>query len=171
MGLNSFQTSGNSPGTPRCPVGILGFGTVGSAIARRLTGPDSIPSLELTHICDRRARDKRARQPESSTNRIVWTDTFDDLLASDAEIRLPSTVIAYTVYATSPDTAARLGTSRLGVTVPFVLYGVFRYLYLVHQKRGGGSPSTLLLADGPLLVCVGLWTATVGVLMYSPMGR
>jgi hypothetical protein len=37
--------------------------------------------LELTHICDRRACDKRARQPESSTNRIVWTDTFDDLLA------------------------------------------------------------------------------------------
>ena len=82
-----------------------------------------------------------------------------------------STVIAYTVYATSPDTAARLGTSRLGVTVPFVLYGVFRYLYLVHQKRGGGSPSTVLLTDGPLLVCVGLWTGTVGVLMYSPMGR
>ena len=86
MGLNSFQTSGNSPGSPRCLVGILGFGTVGSAIARRLTGPDSIPSLELTHICDRRARDKRARQPESSTNRVVWTDTFDDLLASDVEI-------------------------------------------------------------------------------------
>jgi homoserine dehydrogenase len=79
--LNSFQTSGNSPGTPRCLVDILGFGSVGSAIARRLTGPDSIPSLELTHICDRRARDKRARQPESSLNRIVWTDTFDDLLA------------------------------------------------------------------------------------------
>ena len=37
--------------------------------------------LELTQICDRRAGDKRARQPESSTNRIVWTDRFDDLLA------------------------------------------------------------------------------------------
>ena len=83
MGLNSFHTSGNSPGDrdTRCHVGILGFGTVGSAIARRLTGPDSIPILELTHICDRRARDKRARQPESSINRIAWTVTFDDLLA------------------------------------------------------------------------------------------
>lgn len=86
MGLNSFQTSGNSPGTTRCLVGILGFGTVGSAITRRLTGPDSIPSLELTHICDRRARDKRARQPDSPASRLVWTDTFDDLLASDVEI-------------------------------------------------------------------------------------
>jgi 4-hydroxybenzoate polyprenyltransferase len=45
-----------------------------------------------------------------------------------------STLIAYTVYATSPETAERLGTSRLGLTIPFVLYGIFRYLYLVHQR-------------------------------------
>jgi len=37
--------------------------------------------LELTHICDRRARDKGARRLEPSTNRIVWTDTFDGLVA------------------------------------------------------------------------------------------
>ena len=40
-----------------------------------------------------------------------------------------STLIAYSVYATSPETAARLGTTRLGLTIPFVLYGIFRYLY------------------------------------------
>jgi hypothetical protein len=77
--LNSFQTSGNSPGAARCRVGILGFGIVGSALARRLTGPDSFPSLELTLICDRRAREKRARQPQRVA-RLVWTG-FDDLLA------------------------------------------------------------------------------------------
>jgi 4-hydroxybenzoate polyprenyltransferase len=82
-----------------------------------------------------------------------------------------STVIAYTIYATSPETAARLGTARLGVTIPFVLYGIFRYLYLVHQKREGGSPSTLLLTDRPLLACVGLWIAVAAMLMYSPLGR
>jgi homoserine dehydrogenase len=86
LGLNSFQTSGNSPGAARCLVGILGFGTVGSAIARRLTGLDCIPNLQLTHICDRRAREKRARQPESFASGLVWTDSFDDLLASDVEI-------------------------------------------------------------------------------------
>jgi homoserine dehydrogenase len=83
--LNSFQTSGNSPGLQRCRVGILGFGTVGSALARRLTGPDSIPLLELTHICDRRAREKRARQPQSVAQ-LQWTDRFDDLLASDVDV-------------------------------------------------------------------------------------
>ena len=82
-----------------------------------------------------------------------------------------STLIAYSVYATSPETAERLGTTRLGVTIPFVLYGIFRYLYLVHQKRGGGSPAAMLLTDRPLLACVGLWVASVVVLMYTPLGR
>jgi len=82
-----------------------------------------------------------------------------------------STLIAYTVYATSGDTALRLGTSRLGLTIPFVLYGIFRYLYLVHQKLGGGSPAAMLLTDRPLLMCVGLWVATSALLMYSPLGK
>jgi 4-hydroxybenzoate polyprenyltransferase len=82
-----------------------------------------------------------------------------------------STLIAYTVYATSSDTAARLGTAKLGLTIPFVLYGIFRYLYLVHQKSGGGSPATMLLTDRPLLGCVALWAASVVVLMYSPLGK
>lgn len=86
MGLNTFQTSGNSPGDlDRCHVGILGFGTVGSAVARRLTAPDVHPHLALTHICDRRAREQRGRQPEPLAQRS-WTDRFDDLLASDIDI-------------------------------------------------------------------------------------
>jgi homoserine dehydrogenase len=83
MPLNSFQTSGNSPGA--CRVGILGFGVVGSAVARRLTGPDPHPNLLLTHICDRRARDKKARQPQT-LSACSWTDSFDDLLAADVDV-------------------------------------------------------------------------------------
>ena len=82
-----------------------------------------------------------------------------------------STLIAYTVYATSNDTAARLGTAKLGLTIPFVLYGIFRYLYLVHQKRGGGSPAAMLLTDRPLLACVAMWASTVIALLYSPLGK
>ena len=82
-----------------------------------------------------------------------------------------STLIAYTVYATSADTAARLGTGKLGLTIPFVLYGIFRYLYLVHQKRGGGSPAAMLLTDRPLLTCVALWAASVIALLYTPLGK
>ena len=82
-----------------------------------------------------------------------------------------STVIAYSIFATSGETAERLGTGRLGMTIPFVLYGIFRYLYLVHQKRGGGSPTTTLVTDGPLLACVALWAAAVGLVLYTPLGH
>ena len=82
-----------------------------------------------------------------------------------------STLVAYSVYATSGDTAARLGTRRLGLTIPFVLYGIFRYLYLVHQKRAGGSPAALLFTDGPLLTCVALWSLAVALILYTPLGR
>jgi len=81
-----------------------------------------------------------------------------------------STLVAYTLYTTDAETAARLGTTRLGLTIPFVLYGIFRYLYLVHQKRGGGSPSTMLVTDRPLLACVALWAASVAVILYFPLG-
>ncbi len=82
-----------------------------------------------------------------------------------------STLVEYAIYATSSETAERMGTDRLGLTIPFVLYGIFRYLYLVHQKRGGGSPSTLLLTDRPLLACVALWVVSVVLILYTPFGR
>ena len=81
-----------------------------------------------------------------------------------------STLVAYTLYTTDAETAARLGSTRLGLTIPFVLYGIFRYLYLVHQKRGGGSPSTMLVTDRPLLACVALWAVSVAVILYFPLG-
>ena len=68
----------------------------------------------------------------------------------------------------SPDVAARFGTAWLGLTIPFPLYGIFRYLYLVHQKSEGGSPAEVLLADRPLLGCVVLWSVAVALIVYRP---
>jgi 4-hydroxybenzoate polyprenyltransferase len=79
-----------------------------------------------------------------------------------------STIVAYAFYTISPETVAKFGTDLLGLTLPFPLYGIFRYLYLVHKKEGGGSPADMLLTDRPLLVCVGLWAAVVAFIIYSP---
>jgi 4-hydroxybenzoate polyprenyltransferase len=79
-----------------------------------------------------------------------------------------STLIAYAFYTISPETVQKFGTDRLLLTVPFPLYGIFRYLYLVHQKDGGGSPSDLLLTDRPLLACVALWGVAVIIILYGP---
>jgi len=72
-----------------------------------------------------------------------------------------STVVAYTFYTLSPEVQQKLGSHYLVFTVPFVLYGVFRYLYLIHQKDEGGNPTKLLVTDAPLLTCVGLWIIVV----------
>jgi 4-hydroxybenzoate polyprenyltransferase len=79
-----------------------------------------------------------------------------------------STLLAYAFYTVSPETIEKFGTDLLGLTLPFPLYGIFRYLYLVHQREGGGSPAEMLLTDRPLLVCVGLWALTVATIIYLP---
>jgi 4-hydroxybenzoate polyprenyltransferase len=80
-----------------------------------------------------------------------------------------STLVAYIFYTVSPETQAKFGTPWLGSTIPFPLYGIFRYLYLVHRREGGGSPADLLLTDRPLLVCVALWALAVAVIIYRPL--
>ena len=55
----------------------------------------------------------------------------------------------------------------LGLTLIFPLFGIFRYLYLVHQKEGGGSQSEMLLNDRPLLLCVALWAIAVAGIIYG----
>ena len=77
-----------------------------------------------------------------------------------------STVVAYSLYAISPEVEKKLGTPYLYLTIPFVLYGIFRYLYLIHQKEKGGSPSSLLFNDKPLLINIVLWAATAVMILY-----
>jgi 4-hydroxybenzoate polyprenyltransferase len=78
-----------------------------------------------------------------------------------------STLISYVIYTVSPETVQKFHTDYLGFTLVFPLYGIFRYLYLVHQKEGGGSPSDMLLNDRPLLVCVALWAISVAGIIYG----
>jgi 4-hydroxybenzoate polyprenyltransferase len=79
-----------------------------------------------------------------------------------------STLVAYAFYTVSPETIQKFGTDALILTLPFPLYGIFRYLYLVHQKEGGGSPAEMLLMDRPLLLCVALWAVLVSIIIYGP---
>jgi hypothetical protein len=78
-----------------------------------------------------------------------------------------STIVTYITSTVSDETVAKYGTDYLGLTLVFPLYGIFRYLYLVHQKEGGGSPSDMLLNDRPLLACVALWAIAVAGIIYG----
>jgi 4-hydroxybenzoate polyprenyltransferase len=79
-----------------------------------------------------------------------------------------ATLVVYVIYCASPETAERFSTRLLVLTTPFPIYGIFRYLYLVHRKHGGGSPSDMLLRDRPLLSCVALWGVAVILIIYRP---
>jgi hypothetical protein len=80
-----------------------------------------------------------------------------------------STLMAYIIYCMSSETIEKFGTDRLVLTTPFPIYGIFRYLYLVHQ-RGAGTPAEVLLTDRPLLACIVIWVLAVVAIIYRPFG-
>ena len=77
-----------------------------------------------------------------------------------------STVVSYALYTLSSDVQAKFPGKRLELTIPFVLFGIFRYLYLVHQNEGGGNPTRLLFTDPVLLSVVLMWAASVIFIIY-----
>lgn len=127
--------------------------------------------LALFIALAKRRHEITALAGDASRHRPILTEYTPYLLDQMIAVVTASAVVAYAAYTTSLETSAKLGTTRLALTIPFVLYGIFRYLYLVHRKDGGGNPSTLLLTDGPLLGCVVLWALAVVVLLYTPVGH
>ncbi len=77
-----------------------------------------------------------------------------------------STLMSYCLYTISPRTVEELGSTRLMYTVPFVIYGIFRYLFLMHRRGEGGHPEKTLLSDMPLLINVALYVLVVAVIIY-----
>jgi 4-hydroxybenzoate polyprenyltransferase len=75
-------------------------------------------------------------------------------------------VTSYSLYTLSHETIRKFHTENLWFTIPVVLYGVFRYLYLVYRKQEGGNPELTLLEDRPLLVSIILYLIVVGVILY-----
>ncbi len=100
-------------------------------------------------------------------HRKILFEYSANLLDQMISIVTTTTLIAYILYTISPETVAKFGTDNLKYTVPFVLYGIFRYLYLMHQKNEGGSPEKVLLNDRPILITVVLYCLTACYILYS----
>jgi 4-hydroxybenzoate polyprenyltransferase len=101
-----------------------------------------------------------------SGHRAVLENYSEQLLDQMMAVATSATVIAYCLYTIAPETIAKFGTHSLMLTVPFVLYAIYRYLYLVYRKEMGGAPEQALLGDWPLLVDVLLWMAGVVAIIY-----
>ena len=106
----------------------------------------------------------------ASSHRRILAEYSPYLLDQMIAVVTASCVTAYAFYTTAPETKAKFQTDYLALTIPFVLYGIFRYLYLVHRKEKGGSPSDVLLTDRPLLIAVALWALTIVAIVYTASG-
>lgn len=103
---------------------------------------------------------------EALNHRKILEEYSPELLDQMIAVVTASTVMAYALYTMAPETKEKLHTPYMNLTIPFVLYGIFRYLYLIHKREEGGDPSLVLLTDKPMLIDVVLWMLTTVILIY-----
>jgi len=105
---------------------------------------------------------------ESAGHRGVLSQYTPAFLDQMSTVLLSVTVVSYIMYTLESATANAVGTNLLSYSTAFVLYGVFRYLFLVHQREGG-SPTQTLLNDRQLLLVAAGWLVYCGLVIYRPL--
>jgi 4-hydroxybenzoate polyprenyltransferase len=103
----------------------------------------------------------------AARHRPILAEYSAGLLDQMIAVVTASTVTAYALYTMSPETVAKFHTQLLPATLPFVLYGIFRYLYLLYRRQLGGNPSELFLNDRALLLNTIGWIVAVLLIIYG----
>ncbi len=106
-------------------------------------------------------------QAEAVSHRKVLSEYNVHLLDQMVAIVTGTTLLSYMLYCISTETIEKFQTDHLIYTFPFVLYGVFRYLYLLHKKNRGGAPEKILVSDLPSIVNVILWCLSCMLIIYG----
>lgn len=102
----------------------------------------------------------------SDNHRAVLSHYSPHLVDQLISVVTPVTLITYLLYTLDADTMARFNSDKLFSTGIFVIFGIFRYLYLIHKKDLGGSPTRLVLKDLPLLAAILGWIFTFSLIVY-----
>jgi 4-hydroxybenzoate polyprenyltransferase len=105
-------------------------------------------------------------ESEASQHRKILDKYSPYLLDQLIGVVTASVVVMYMLYSFSAEVSKKLDTENLFLTIPFVVYGIFRYLYLIHKEEKGGSPTRVMISDTPLLVTIILWLTTVLIVLY-----
>jgi 4-hydroxybenzoate polyprenyltransferase len=122
--------------------------------------------LALFLALEKRRAELKSLAEGAENHRKTLSEYSVRLLDQMSAVVTTATVVAYSLYTLWPTTVEKFGTEGLVYTVPFVLYGIFRYLYDVEQRRLGGNPSAILSRDVSLLVNILLWAAAVVLILY-----
>jgi 4-hydroxybenzoate polyprenyltransferase len=154
---------------------VVAFGFVLRAVAGALVIDVAISGwllictilLALFLALGKRRHEVLMLEDAAARHRPILAEYSPGLLDQMVAVVTASTVTAYALYTMSPETVAKFHTSLLPATLPFVLYGIFRYLYLLYHRRLGGNPSEIVVRDRALLVNSLLWLLTVLVIIYG----
>jgi 4-hydroxybenzoate polyprenyltransferase len=104
---------------------------------------------------------------EASGQRRVLHHYSPAFLDQMINVVTASSVVSYALYVVSPETVAKYHTQHLVYTIPMVLYGIFRYLYLMYQRPGEKNPTEAILGDPPFLINLALWGLAVVWIVYG----
>ncbi|MCH7889699.1 MAG: hypothetical protein IIA00_10550, partial [Proteobacteria bacterium] len=107
-------------------------------------------------------------QDSASDQRQVLAQYSPSFLDQMINVVAASTVMSYALYAVAPETFEKFQTGALIYTLPFVLFGIFRYLYLVYQVENDSNPTETVLGDLPSVVNILLWIGAVTAVIYRP---
>ena len=99
-------------------------------------------------------------------SRPVLTKYNLGLVDQMMSVATTGTVLSYSLYTLAPETVEKFQSRNLWLTIPVVLYGIFRYLFLVYQRGAGGSPENILLMDAPLILSIILYLLVVVYILY-----
>jgi 4-hydroxybenzoate polyprenyltransferase len=122
--------------------------------------------LALFLVLARRRHELIALGDDAVAHRNALSEYSVRLVDQMISIVAGATLVSYMIYTASAEVEAKLGTQHLYLTVPFVAFGILRYLYLIDERNEGGDPARALLHDRPLMLAVALWILTDIVLLY-----
>lgn len=105
--------------------------------------------------------------PDSQKQRDVLQEYSLEILKAFMVIMAAATIITYSLYTLSPRSIELHGTTNLIYTTPFVIFGIFRFLYLVLFHKSGDDPSSQIFKDRQLVITVILWVFTYGFIVYQ----
>lgn len=104
---------------------------------------------------------------EASGQRPVLDHYSPAFLDQMINVVTASSVVSYALYCVDPETVQKYHTQDLVFTIPLVLYGIFRYLYLMYQRPGERNPTEAILRDAPFLINILLWGLVVVWIVYG----
>jgi 4-hydroxybenzoate polyprenyltransferase len=105
-------------------------------------------------------------ETEAASHRASLTGYSLRFLDRVMSSTMTSAILTYSIYTLHPETKLKFGTYRLVYTVPFVVFGLFRYMYLIYERAKGGNPTEAILHDRGLLAAVFFWVLIVVYVLY-----